>query len=146
MQRRHRTTLSPLISNIALLNMLDSMFHFFTSRATCDATTFQFNSAFHLGGKVSDHRIPTRLLVSCSDLLVAHGPRYAGGLELKFLVLGIQNDLNGLKSFFDLKNELLSPEYFVHPKEKMTSFWTYFLIEQLHKGSTIFILRQLQER
>ena len=57
------------LSNIASLNIFDSAFHFFTSRANRDATAFhfQFDSAFHFLGKVPGKvpvgRIPTRLPV-----------------------------------------------------------------------------------
>ena len=51
--RRIHSMSCPL-SNIASLNIFDSAFHFSISRANRDATTFyfEFNSAFHLRGKV----------------------------------------------------------------------------------------------
>ena len=95
------------LSNIASLNIFDSAFHFFTSRAACDATKFhfQFDSAFHSQGKV---------------------PR-PWNLER----------FDWLEVVFDPKNELVSPESFVHSEEIMTSFWTYFFIERLHKASIL---------
>ena len=75
------------LSNIAPMDIFDSAFH------------LQFDSAFHLLGKIPSRRIPTRLPVAWSDLLVANGPRYAGGLEIEFLFLELQNDLTGFKSF-----------------------------------------------
>ena len=73
--RVHRIhSMSRPLSNIASLNIFDSVFHFFTSRANRGATVFhfQFDSAFHLGGKVPGkvpvRMIPTRLPVESSLL------------------------------------------------------------------------------
>ena len=62
--RRIHSMLRPL-SNIALLNIFDSAFHFFISRAARDATTFhfEFDSAFHLRWKVPS--ISSRLGRNC---------------------------------------------------------------------------------
>ena len=110
-------------------------FLYFLSLPWCDSVPFPIRIS------VAFARESTRECTGSQDtnqtacVLVALGPRYAGALELESLVLELQNDLTGLKSFLisRVDDELMPPESFVHSEEKMTSFWTYFSVELLHK-------------